>query len=175
MHWRPRGTTGRAINLVQVFRVSAVRRPAAEDTGVESDARPIRVSTEELVDMLWTSRPELEKRLPGTAANLNVKSVRLDDVQPCSGGVLARLVFCVNPEVGVPASLAGLSASLIRTVGDLLTESLETPVAVSASPEPGARKRTASSSSERWAPLLALLGTGVGVAGFVTFVGGTIV
>jgi hypothetical protein len=141
------------------------------------------VTDEELVHGLWTGRPRLETLLLTTVREQldGVQHVALEGVN-ATGGVLVELRFDVDAQTETDA-IGDLSAAVIKAVSALLEEQLGTPIAVSASPEPASVEPAgadadADASSTAWtqiAPVLAAVGTGVGVIGFVTFVGGAVV
>jgi hypothetical protein len=141
-----------------------------------------RVYDEELVDALWTRREQVQEGLvEATNAllpDLRIDSVSLEGVAPANS-VVVRLVFAVSLEAASAAATADLSAALIVVVSETLGISLGGPVAVSAFPEPPAaavaRAGAAATPLGRLTPLLAAVGSGIGVIGFVTFMGGTIV
>ena len=104
-----------------------------------------------------------------------VLSVTLEDVRP-GGSVLVSLLFVTKALGNAVTAVASGSRAVIRATARILGTDPETDVVVSAAPEPPA----SASSGDRsgWgqlAPILAAIGTGVGVIGFVTFVGGLIV
>lgn len=176
--------TAHAIEVHQVFRLSAVRRPLLNDNGEANPPVVSRVSDEELVDALWRRRDQLQSRLLEEAGEqkqlraLGITAVDLEDVQPVSS-VLVRLRFMTTPKKSCLASVADVSPALVIVVGELLCDLLGGPVAVSASPKPPdpevADLSSPSTGWDRLVPFLAAVGTGVGVIGFVTFVGGIIV
>jgi hypothetical protein len=165
-----------------VFRLSAVRRPLLGGDACADPPAAGRVSDEELVDALWTMRARLESRLREEAARqlpaLGITAVYLENVQPV-GSVRVQLGFVTAGEERPGASVADLSPALVVTVRELLSDVLGGPVAVSASPEPPDPEVVGPESLrtawDRLAPVLAAVGTGVGLIGFVTFVGGIIV
>ena len=161
-----------------MFRVSAVRRPPF----YRAAARAPRVHDEELVDALWTRRERVEHRLAVAARaerpDLGIESVTLVGVAPATG-VVVRLVLHVSREAAAAAATADLSAALIIAVSETLESAIGGRVAVSAFPEPPAaavaRADAAATPLGRLTPFLAAVGSGIGVIGFVTFMGGTIV
>jgi hypothetical protein len=165
-----------------VFRLSAVRRPVRQDSGGARSPVAVHVSDEELVDALWTTREQLQSRLREEAARqlpaLGITGVVLEQVQPV-GGVRVQLGFTTTRRAGPGATTAALSPAIVATLRDVLGDVLDGPVAVSASPEPADRGVTGPASRgtgwDRVAPWVAAFGTGIGVIGFVTFVGGMIV
>jgi hypothetical protein len=166
----------------QVFRLSAVRRPTAQNSDASTPLLAVRVSDEELVDALWRRQTQLQTRLAELANEqvpaLRITAVQLEDVQP-GDGVRVQLRFDLDRDETCTVSVADLSAALVIAVGELLSAELADRVAVSASPEPPdpdvAEPDAPSEGWGRLAPFLAAVGTGVGVIGFVTFVGGVIV
>ena len=140
------------------FRISAVRR----DSGA-------RVTAEELVHALWAGRATLETGLCGGP----VEQVVLEGATPADG-VVILLRFEGSRVVG----LSDQTPAVLAAVATVLQQALGAPVAVSASPEPMADAGKAAAGSTPWtqiAPVLAAIATGVGVIGFVTFVGGAVV
>lgn len=158
----------------QQFRLSAVRR----FTAVTPAERDRRVADEEIVHEVWLSRPRLEKRLTDevSAQVPRVDHVRLGGVN-ADQGVLVELEFVLK-EGEYLADLPDLSPAVITSVAEVLESGLGTKVAVSASPEPPTIEDTEAESETPWsqiAPVLAAVATGVGVIGFVTFIGGAVV
>jgi hypothetical protein len=157
------------------FKVSAVRRTAGAPTAV----RERRVADEEIVHELWIRKDQLEERMsagvaaaPGTG-QVQVRLTGIDD----SAGVLIEFEFA-EAGGGDLQQLPDLSAAVIAAVSDVLGEGLGTPVAVSACPEPPkieeAHKDKEATPWSQIAPVLATVAAGVGVLGFVTFVGGAV-
>jgi hypothetical protein len=149
----------------RVFRVSAVRRPADDDR----DETNRRVTTEEIVHELWTGRQQLQEALEGQVEA--ARSVVLEAVSP-DDGVLVEFRF----EVAEGADeLPDLSGAVLTAVAQILEERLRAPIAVSASPVPPNVPAGRPTPWTQIAPVLAAIGTGIGVIGFVTFVGGAVV
>lgn len=163
--------------FLRVLRRSRRDRESPED---EEPTVPVRVSDEELIHALWAAKGRLEERLAEELLRLKpectVVAVSLEDLRP-GGSVLMRLHFVVHVTGSAVSAVMGASAAVIVAVASVLEQELETPVAVSAAPEPAAATLggTQRSAWDRVAPVLAVIGTGVGVIGFVTFVGGLIV
>lgn len=143
-------------------------------------AQWIAVSDEELVHALWLHQSELETSVMNyvTAAlpeGCEVLSVTLEDARP-GGSILVRLRFVTKARGNAVTAVSSASAALIVAVADILRTDLDTDIAVSAAPEPSAP--AAAGDRAGWshlAPVLAAIGTGIGVIGFVTFIGGVIV
>src|SRR3954468_9297828 len=160
---------------LQRYKLSAVRRPGGAFTSV----RERRVTDEEIVHELWTRQPKLEQQLStrvsgAVGAPVAVKLTAIDD----SAGVLCQ--FEVSPpEVKAGRALPDLSPAVIAAVSAVLETGLGGPVAVSASPEPPKiEEPPESKETTAWnqvAPVLAFIAAGIGVIGFVTFVGGAVV
>jgi hypothetical protein len=184
----------------QVFRVSAVRsyrsRVEAEPRPkilpwlrrrppelAEAGARPPThqpVPDEELVEALWLNKKAFEDcvRAYMTDALPNgcqVLSVTLEDVRP-GGSVLVSLLFVTKALGNAVTAVSSGSRAVILATARILGTDPETDVVVSAAPEPPASAISGDRSGwGQLAPVLAAIGTGVGVLGFVTFVGGVIV
>src|SRR3954454_20727715 len=159
----------------QRYKLSAVRRPS----GAFSSIRERRVTDEEIVHELWTRQPKLEQQLTArvggaVGAPVAVKLTAIDD----SAGVLCQLEVS-PPEVKAGRALPDLSPAVIAAVSAVLETGLGGPVAVSASPEPPKiEEPPESKETTAWnqvAPVLAFIAAGIGVIGFVTFVGGAVV
>jgi hypothetical protein len=89
------------------------------------------------------------------------------------GGVTATFEFFVNPAKTFRPRWDAVAA-LVAAVADVLEYGLAARVSVSVTPV----GRSRSSSSQPWghiAPILAVIGTSIGVIGFVTFIGGAVV
>jgi hypothetical protein len=177
-----RAALGRKVDrkVRQVFRVSAVRRSGRPGDGERGSPDALRVSDEELVHAIWDKRDQFLTRLSKLAneqlpPNCQVKSIDLQDVRPAAS-VLVDLLFVVRVGGNAVAAVAGLSGAVVVAVAETLEASLEIDAAVSAAPErAGPPAAGPSSGWDRLAPVLAFIGTGIGVLGFVTFIGGLIV
>jgi hypothetical protein len=149
----------------------AERQDAARPPGVP-------LSDEEVVYGLITQRERFERKALADAKLLDagVASVTLEDVRPARS-VAAQIAFVVRVTGNAVAVVAGLAAPVMAAAADALETAYGQPVAVSAVPEPagGAATAVPTSGWDRVAPVLAAIGTGVGVIGFVTFVGGVTV
>ena len=177
---------GRPRTVSKTFRVSAVWRPPhaatpgerAADQPEAVRAAGVRLSDEEVVYGLITKRAHFEGRALADAQNAGVTSVTLQEVRP-GGGVAAQIVFGVQVKGTAVAVVAGLAPAVMAGVAEALKCAYGQPVAVSAVPEPmGAAAPTTAESTTGWdrlAPLLGAIVTGVGVIGFVTFIGGVTV
>jgi hypothetical protein len=146
--------------LRRSFRITAVRRPDERGLLRPRRAQPVPVADEELIAALWTRRRELEAALGA--------SVTLEELRP-DASVVAVFAF----EGGDPGDLA---ATMTAAVGTVLRRELGDDVAAAAVPvaEPEDAGGAREPGWDRVAPVLAAIGTGVGVIGFVTFVGGVI-
>jgi hypothetical protein len=186
--------------VLQTYRVSAVRRPPATqgvsaDTGPTTTADyapsegartgPIPVTDEEIIHTLWTGRDRFLARV----ADLLREQLR-DEVRPCevvevvlvdlrpAGSVLLALRYTVRFAGRAVSLVDDFTRAVIVAVAEELQSALGDPVAVAAAPEVAAPPPADSGASTSWgkiAPVLAAIGTGIGVVGFVTFVGGVIV
>ena len=92
----------------------------------------------------------------------------------------AQIAFGVQVKGNAVVVVAGLAPAVMTAAAEALEYVYGQPVAVSAVPEPvggAAAAATAAPKSgwDRVAPVLAAIGTGVGVIGFVTFIGGVTV
>jgi hypothetical protein len=138
----------------------------------------VRLSDEEVVYGLLTERECFERRAGDKAKSAGVTSVKLQDVRP-GAGVAAQIVFGTQVKGTAVAVVAGLAPAVMAGVAEALKCAYGQPVAVSAVPEPmGAAAPTTADSTTGWdrlAPLLGAIVTGVGVIGFVTFIGGVTV
>ena len=125
-------------------------------------------------------RQTLEARITELATSdlptgCEVLEVVLEDVRP-GGSVLVRLRFRTRVKGSAQKAVFDSSSAVIVAVGEVLEQRLQTRVAVSAVPEPATSAAAGPKTSwDRFAPVLAAIGTGIGVIGFVTFVGGVIV
>jgi hypothetical protein len=162
--------------------VSAVWRPSLRGVHDHS-SRPagLRVSDEELVYGLVARRAHFDKQALTYARKLEegVVSVTLEDARPAAS-VAVQIAFEVQVKGNAVAAVSGLAAPVMSAVADALKAAYGQPVAVSAVLEPvgvAAAAATAAPKSgwDRVAPVLAAIGTGVGVIGFVTFIGGVTV
>ena len=152
--------------------------------GAEDDAsRPagVRVSDEELVYGLVAQREHFDQRALSYARALQqgVVSVTLEDVRPAAS-VAAQIAFEVQVRGNAVAAVSGLAAPVMAAAAEALQAAYGQPVAVSAVLEPVAVAAAAATAApksgwDRVAPVLAAIGTGVGVIGFVTFIGGVTV
>lgn len=167
----------------QAYRVSAVRRPPPVPPGVaEPDSPPVAtpVSDEEIINALWAQREAFLDRLSALATQAKpggAVTVKLVDVRPASS-VLLDLLYTVQVAGNAATAVAGFTGAVIRAVAEQLELALGAPVAVSAAGELAAAPAMAAAPSSSWdrvAPVLGAIGTGIGVIGFVTFVGGLIV
>jgi hypothetical protein len=95
------------------------------------------------------------------------------------GGVAAQIVFGLQVKGTAVAVVAGLAPAVMAGAAKALECAHGQPVAVSAVPEPmGPAVPTTADATTGWdrlAPLLGAVVTGVGVIGFVTFIGGVTV
>ena len=151
------------------FRISARRRPTAD----EDAASDRLVADEELVHELWTHREALEKDLNERLAKDGVASVRLTRVD-VGEGVTAEFEFKLNKGSHVKLPWQA-SAAMVAAVAAVLEYGLARRVSVSAVPVGGMKGAGESEPWGRIAPILAFIATGIGVIGFVTFVGGAVV
>jgi hypothetical protein len=149
------------------------------ESGAPSPAqRP--VPDEELVTALWLNKEAFEARVRrymtrALPKGCQVVSVRLEDVRP-GGSVLVSLLFVTKALGNAVTAVSSASRAVILATARILDTDPETDVVVSAAPEPPASaSRGDRSGWGQLAPILAAIGTGVGVLGFVTFVGGVIV
>jgi hypothetical protein len=153
--------------LTERFRLSALRRPA----NASDAASDRRIADEELVHELWSNREVLCSDLKQRLADSKVRTVDLTRVD-VDEGVTATFAFSVDRSTTFKRWAA--VPALVAAVANVLEYGLAARVSVSATPVGRAR----SSSSQPWghiAPILAVIGTGIGVIGFVTFVGGAVV
>jgi hypothetical protein len=181
---RRRGRPAR--QMYQTYRVSAVRRPSTSaSAGDEPPPAAVPVTDEELVDALVTGRTAFLARLRELADKQatpgDVIAVELVDVRPASS-VLLELLYRLKVDGNAGEVVSGFTAAVIVAVRERLQSALRAPVAVAAaptvSPAPAAAAAAAAGPSSTWdkvAPVLAAIGTGIGVLGFVIFVGGVIV
>jgi hypothetical protein len=93
---------------------------------------------------------------------------------------LAHLAFVVQVTGSAVAVVAGLAPAVMAAAAEALESVYRQPVAVSAVRERGGGADTTATAAPRsgWdkvAPILGAIGTGVGVIGFVTFIGGVTV
>jgi hypothetical protein len=177
---------GRPRTVTKTFRVSAVWRPPHAATEGQAGAQRheavreagVRLSDEEVVYGLLTKGKRFEDRALADAQKAGVTSVTLQEVRP-GGGVAAQIVFGIRVKGTAVAVVAGLAPAVMAGVAEALTDTYGQPVAVSAVPEAmGAPAPTTADSTTGWdrlAPLLGAIVTGVGVIGFVTFIGGVTV
>ena len=91
-----------------------------------------------------------------------------------------QVAFVVLVKGNAVVAVAGLAPAVVPAVAEALESVYHQPVAVSAVPEPvgGAAADGAPAPRSGWdrvAPVLGAIGTGVGVIGFVTFIGGVTV
>jgi hypothetical protein len=167
--------SSRSRPIPQTYEVSAVRRP-------KQAAAPVAVAGEEIVDALLRNRRtfqrDLARRLDKRFIDCEVVGVVLRDVRP-AGSVLVELVFHIKSRQSLVKLSVGFSAGVMAEVGKLLLRVLREPVAVSVAPAAKRRgKAAAPKSGSGWAtitPVLAAIASGIGVIGFVTFVGGLFV
>jgi hypothetical protein len=177
---------GRPRTVSKTFRISAVWLPppaakkgqeAAEQHGAVR-AAGVRLSDEEVVYGLLTKPESFVERARDEAKSAGVTSVTLHDVRP-GDGVAAQIVFGIKVKGTAVAVVAGLAPAVVAGAAEALKCAYGQPVAVSAVPEPmGAAAPTTADSTTGWdrlAPLLGAIVTGVGVIGFVTFIGGVTV
>jgi hypothetical protein len=175
--------------IPQTYRVTAVRHPppvdepaAAARAGPQAAALP--VSDEEIVHALLTRHDDFETRLltharerPETAG---VKDVELRDVRPASS-VLLDLLYHVEAAGSALDAVGAMTGAVILAVAERLEEALGGQVSVAAVPMTAAAAVAAAPAAapasgwDRLAPVLATIGTGIGIIGFVVFVGGLIV
>ncbi len=177
---------GRPRTVSKTFRISAVwLPPPVAKAGREAAEQPeaaraagVRLSDEEVVYGLLTKRESFVKRASDEAESAGVTSVKLEEVRP-GGGVAAQIVFGIRVKGTAVAVVAGLAPAVGAGVAEALECAYGQPVAVSALPEPmGAAAPTTADPTTGWdrlAPLLGAIVTGVGVIGFVTFIGGVTV
>jgi hypothetical protein len=188
--WRgPRHRTVR-----KTFRVSAVWQPprGGAPDGQDGERGPRAAGTaltdEELVYGLITARGVFEGRALDVTHEIGsaetrevregVESIALEDVRP-GGSVLAQLAFVVQVKGSAVAVVAGLAPAVMAAAAEALESVYRQPVAVSAVREHGGADTTATAAPksgwDKVAPILGAIGTGVGVIGFVTFIGGVTV
>ena len=167
------------------------RRGAPDDRDGERgpQAAGTNLSDEELIYGLITARDVFEARALDVTHTLDsaetqavragVESITLEDVQP-GGSVLAQLAFVVHVEGSAVAVVAGLGPAVMAAAAEALESVYRQPVAVSAVREHGGGAAATDTGAPRsgWdkvAPILGAIGTGIGVIGFVTFIGGVTV
>jgi hypothetical protein len=186
---------GRRRTVRKTFRISAVWQPPRQGAtdGQDPESGPRAAGTglsdEELVYALVTARHVFERRaLAAThaagsgetrAVREGVESIALEDVRP-GGSVLAQLAFAVQVKGSAVAVVAGLAPAVMAAAAEALESVYRQPVAVSAVRERVGGADTTATAAPRsgWdkvAPILGAIGTGVGVIGFVTFIGGVTV
>jgi hypothetical protein len=178
---------GRHRTVSKTFRISAVWQPPPAATQGEQAAEQheairaagMRLSDEEVVFGLITERQGFSVRTLAVAQGAGATSVELEEVRPV-GGVAAQIAFGVRVRGNAVAVVAGLAPAVMAGAAEALERAYGQPVAVSAVPEPvgGAVDMTPAASKSGWdrvAPVLAAIGTGIGVIGFVTFIGGVTV
>jgi hypothetical protein len=184
----PKARLGRSTRKVrEIYRITAVRRQprAASTTADEARVRDeAAVTDEEIVHTLWTQKASFEERLTKLANERTeartVLSVELLDARP-SSSVLLELLYQVEAARGAAAVAAGFTAAVILAVAEQLEQALGSPVAVAATPgpaAPGAAAGAEPAPASGWGtvgPVLGAIATGIGVIGFVTFIGGLIV
>jgi hypothetical protein len=196
----PRGARRRTVR--KTFRISAVWQPPppaepdAQDRvrGHESTrAAGVSLSDEEVVYGLITARTCFQDQALAAARELvearalpdarelaaGLVSITLEHVRPARS-VAAQIAFVVQVKGNAIAKVAGLAPAVVAAAADALESVYDQPVAVSAVPEPvdGAAAAGIAAPKSGWdrvAPVLAAIGTGVGVIGFVTFIGGVTV
>jgi hypothetical protein len=138
------------------------------------------VTDEALVEALLLNKHTLEKRIAEQATKdlptrCQVLAVTVEDVRP-GGSVLLRLRFRTKVKGSAVAAVFNAAAAVTVAVREVLENVLRADVAVSAAPEPAILPASGAKTTwDRLAPILAAIATGVGVIGFVTFVGGVIV
>ncbi len=178
----PTPRAGARRTVVKTFRVSAVWRPLSRAEEHEP-GRPagVRVSDEELVYGLIAQREyfDAQARSYAQALEEGVLSVTLQEVRPAAS-VAAQIAFEVQVKGNAVAAVSGLAAPVMAAAADALHAAYGQPVAVSAVLEPVAVAAAAAtappkSSWDRVAPVLGAIATGVGIIGFVTFIGGVTV
>ena len=190
---RRRGPRHRTVR--KTFRISAVWQPPPRGAPDDRDgergpqAAGTSLSDEELVYGLITARDVFEARALDVTHTLDsaetqavragVESITLEDVQP-GGSVLAQLAFVVHVEGSAVAVVAGLAPAVMAAAAEALESVYRQPVAVSAVREHGGGAAATDTGAPRsgWdkvAPILGAIGTGIGVIGFVTFIGGVTV
>jgi hypothetical protein len=183
----PAGSRPRTVS--KTFRVSAVWRPPRPATEGQAEAQPpesahpagLPLSDEEVVYGLITQRKRFDAQAVAYARALHdgVVSVTLEEARPAAS-VAVQVAFLVQVRGNAVAVVAGLAEPVMRAAADALQAAYGQPVAVSAVLEPIAVAAAASTAPpksgwDRVAPVLAAIGTGVGVIGFVTFIGGVTV
>ncbi|WP_028061995.1 hypothetical protein [Solirubrobacter soli] len=162
--------------IPQTYVVRAVRR-TRNDAGVTPP-----VADEEIVDALLRNRHDFEDglriRLDKQFKDCDVVGASLRDVR-LGGGVLIDLEFKVKSHRNLVKLSVGFTEGVVLQLGKLLVRVLREPVAVSVTAAPNRRaKATSSKAGGGWGtmtPVLAAIASGIGVIGFVTFVGGVFV
>ena len=132
-----------------------------------------------LIEALWRRREAFEERIgeslrEGAAARVHVC---LQELRP-EHSVLAVLKFTADASVSLENALGGIAgvvtvaaaSALQAALGDVAVAAI--PTQDEAAGPTGPRANT--TAWERLAPVLGAIATGIGVVGFVTFVGGVI-
>lgn len=161
----------------QRFRVSAVQRR----TNSSGESKAGTVADEEIVHVLTTMRSKFQDEFK-REANLglhpgSVISAALIDVKP-GGSVLLTVRVSVRVAGNAVAAVGDLAGAVIVAVARVLEDALGPSVHVSAFSESTAAPGIPGEGVSGWgnvAPVLGAIATGIGVLGFVTFVGGLIV
>lgn len=178
---------GKPRSVPQTYHVEAVRRPSRPGSRAAAErsdepVAPSPVADEEIVDALLRGGEPFAARLTD---RLNEQLepgewvvVTIGDVRP-GGSVLLKLLFAVQSARNALDIVSGFTAAVMLEVAALLDATLGEPVAVSVAPEaPAVAEAGAATPRTGWeviSPVLAAVGTGIGVIGFVTFVGGVYV
>jgi hypothetical protein len=176
---------GKPRSVPQTYRVQAVRRPSrarSEGERTDESGTPTTVADEEIVDAFLRHGDQFTKsltlRLDQQLAAGERVGVTVRDVRP-GGSVLLELVFTIETARNVLDVVGGFTAAVMLDVAGLLDATLGEPLAVSVAPAPTtATTDGAPTSRTGWdviSPVLAAIGTGIGVIGFVTFIGGVYV
>jgi hypothetical protein len=165
------------------FRITAVRRTRstflARLLGADRPHRSDPISDEELIEALWRHREALEDRVRAALAERGARAVAvtLEELRP-EHSIIAIFRFAAETSESLENALAMAAAGvtvatasvLEATLGDVAVAAIPTR-AEAAAPAEDSTKKTAW---ERLAPFLGAIATGIGVVGFVTFVGGVI-
>jgi len=192
---RPRRTVRKTFLVSAVWQPLPRVEPDAQDSARGDEAsRPagVSLSDEEVVYGLIRGRKCFQVRALAAAQELadareldarelaaGLVSITLEDVRPARS-VAAQIAFVVEVKGNAVVAVAGLAPAVVTAAAEALKSVYDQPVAVSAVPEPvgGAAAAGAPAPKSGWdrvAPVLGAIGTGVGVIGFVTFIGGVTV
>jgi hypothetical protein len=152
--------------------------------GFKEDA-DYRAADERLLGQLEKHRAELERRIDRAATRSLGPSIvaEIRDMRPTESVAITVAIgalYAVTGGAGALApALAQFAGTLQQLVGEYLAE-LGTDADVWATLDPASvalAKAAGTDDASAWdrlAPLLAAIGTGIGVLGFVTFVGGSV-